>query len=69
MRKVIQQHECHKEYSQLTKRETITKKRKLFQLSPYLDEDGIIRIDGRWNKTMVANMAKHKVVLPAKHNC
>lgn len=60
--KVIQKHEFHKEYSQLTKGETITKKNKLFQLSPYLDEDGINRIGGRLNKAMEPNIAKHNSV-------
>ena len=67
--KVIQQYEFLEEYSQLTKGETIiTKKSKLFRLSPYLDEDSIIRIVGRLNKVMVQNMAKHQIALPATHN-
>ena len=36
-------------------------------LSPFIDEEGVIRVGGRVNKAMVSYKAKHPALLPNKH--
>ena len=65
--KHIQKEELSREYSQLTKGDIISKKSKLVQLSPYLDEDGIFRVGGCIDKAAIPNLARHQIILLGKH--
>ena len=62
-----QKEEFSEEYSQLTKGDAISKKSKLVQLSPYLDDDGIVRVGGRIDGAAIPNLARHQIILPGKH--
>ena len=55
---IIQRSEFLDEYANLVKGESIPKKSKLYQLSPYLDKDGIIRVGGRIHEAAISNMKK-----------
>ena len=65
--KHIQREEFGKEYSQLTKGDAISKKSKLVQLSPYLNEDDTVKVGGRIDGAAIPNLARHQMILPGKH--
>ena len=65
--KEIHSLEFCEEHAQLAQNRAILKKSKLLQLSPYLDQDGIIRVGGRISKAAIPEMIKHQIILPGKH--
>ena len=42
----------------------IKKSSQIYNLDPYIDEDGIIRVGGRLDKSNLNNECKHLIVLP-----
>ena len=36
------------------------------QLSPYLDEDDIVRVDGRIDEAAIPNLVRCQIILPGK---
>ena len=65
--KYIQKEEFGKEYSQLTKGGALSKKNKLVEVSPYLDEGDIVSVCGHIHGAAIANLARHQIILPRKH--
>ena len=65
---IIQRSEFLDEYANLVKGESIPKKSKLYQLSPHLDKDGIIRVGGRIHEAAISSMKKHHIILPGQHH-
>lgn len=55
------------EISALTRGEYVDKASMLYQLSPYLDKEGILRIKGRIENAHAENDVKRPVILFAKH--
>ena len=46
---------------------TLLKKGELQQLSPFTDENGIIRVRGRVDEALVSYETKHPAILPRDH--
>ena len=47
---------------------TVSKKSQLWRLSPFMDSDRILRVDGRLQLSSLPYDAKHPVILPKKHH-
>lgn len=62
----IQRKELEMEYNSLTKKQFLNTKSPIYKLYPYLDEDGIIRVGGRLNKTNLPLGMKNPIILPRK---
>ena len=52
---------------QLGNNEVVSNKSKLQQLSPYLDEEGLIGAGGCTKNAAIPDTAKYQVILPGKH--
>lgn len=46
---------------------SVSKKSKIYKLSPFLDEDGLLRVKGRLDFSELSYDSKHPVILPAGH--
>ena len=64
----IQRIEFHEEYSDLMEGKAISRRSKILQLSPYMDNDGITRIGGRLRRAELSSMKKHQIILPGQHH-
>lgn len=62
----IQRKEFETEYNSLTKKQALNTKSPIYKLYPYIDEDGIIRVGGRLNKTNLPLGMKNPNILPRK---
>lgn len=63
------QAECFEtELSVLTKGGTLPKTNRLAALSPFIDEDGLLRVGGRLSRANLPYDAKHQILLPKKHS-
>ena len=56
-----------REVEDLQKGKTVSKQSRLKKLTPFLDQDGIMRIGGRLQKSNLPYDAQHPVILPRKH--
>ena len=66
--KWIQHEEFRTDILALTRNQPSSKKSKLLNLTPFLDEKGIMRIRGRLSKAEIQSSAKHQLILPGKHH-
>ncbi|XP_060084978.1 uncharacterized protein LOC132564341 [Ylistrum balloti] len=57
-----------KEIRNLQNSKPIPKDSHISSLSPYLDEEGILRVGGRLNKSGYNSLEKNPVILPGKHH-
>lgn len=64
--KTVQQQEFTTEYEHLKKNKVFTSK--LQNLSPFLDENGLIRVGGRLKNAHISSHAKHPILLPKSGN-
>ncbi|XP_071576252.1 uncharacterized protein [Temnothorax nylanderi] len=55
------------EYDSLTKHRDISKTSNLLCLSPFMDEDRLVRVGGRLKNSALAFDARHQIVLPRNH--
>ena len=63
------QRQCfHKEIQALTKGQRISNKSNLLRLTPFLDEDGIIKVGGRLGLAHLPSTTKHPTILDADHH-
>lgn len=63
--KIVQKEEFNTEYLQLqSKRELKCKTSRLRALCPYLDEEGMMRVSGRLQKSQLPAGTKHPIILP-----
>lgn len=56
------------ELKDLQKKGIIDTKSPLQQLNPFIDQDGLIRVEGRLTHAEIPRTQQHPVVLPAKHH-
>lgn len=54
------------EINDLKKSNSVSRKSKLFRLSPFLDDNGVIRVGGRLKNADIPFDAKYQIVLPSK---
>lgn len=64
--KHFQQRFFNVEINDLQRFNVVTRKSKLFRLSPFLDENGLIRVGGRLKNADIPFDSKHHIVLPSK---
>ncbi|XP_011866307.1 PREDICTED: uncharacterized protein LOC105561166 [Vollenhovia emeryi] len=65
--RTIQKHTFVEEYRSLSKGAPINTSSKILTMSPFLDEDGLIRVGGRLKNSELNAEARHPILLPAKH--
>ena len=63
----VQQHEFAVEISALKEGRTIPKTSALARLTPFLGEDGLLRIQGRLQFSALSHAEKHPIILPRCH--
>jgi hypothetical protein len=66
--KLIQKRSFAEEYHQLSTGGGIEKNSTIRNLSPFLDENGVIRVGGRIRNANLAYNQKHPVLIPKNHN-
>lgn len=62
----ICQRQFQMEITAINKKGSVNKNSKLTSLSPYLDEDGILRVGGRIQRALIDADTKHPIIIPAK---
>lgn len=65
--KTMQTESFGDEISQLRKNNTLSKKSKLINLTPFLDDHGILRVGGRLKNAKIPYNAKNQMLLPHDH--
>ena len=55
------------EIKYLKDKKHIPKKSTLFLLNPFVDEDGLLRVGGRINKSALSFTKRHPIILPRRH--
>ncbi|XP_075157744.1 uncharacterized protein LOC142231011 [Haematobia irritans] len=55
------------EFKALRKNENIPSSSKLFSLSPFLDSNGLIRVGGRLQNSILSFEAQHPIIIPKSH--
>lgn len=60
----IQRHEFAQEYKSLQQKKIVFSKSRIYKLSPYLDEKGIIRVGGRLKKSNLPSNMKNPAIIP-----
>ncbi|XP_018368747.1 PREDICTED: uncharacterized protein LOC108764844 [Trachymyrmex cornetzi] len=65
--KQVQQAVFKSEIQQLSNQQNLASKSQLLGLSPFLDQEGVLRVGGRLKNSMLTYTAKHQVLLPTNH--
>ncbi|XP_072763662.1 uncharacterized protein [Anoplolepis gracilipes] len=65
--RMVQSDEFALERMDLRANKGISKKSKLVTLNPFLDQKGILRVDGRLCHANIEYSRRHPIILPAKH--
>lgn len=65
--KIVQQQAFASEYDALKSGKTINSSSRLLSLSPFMSEDGLIRVGGRLKNSDLAFDAYHPILLPRNH--
>lgn len=65
--KIVQRESFIDEMSDMQKGKTLSKKSKLINLSPFLDDKGILRVGGRLKNANIPYSAKNQMLLPHDH--
>jgi hypothetical protein len=63
----VQRQSFPEEVESLQKGESVSRKSKIYKLSPFLGDDGLLRVRGRLDHADLSYDAKHPVILPAGH--
>ncbi|XP_011862076.1 PREDICTED: uncharacterized protein LOC105558778, partial [Vollenhovia emeryi] len=66
--KVVQRQAFASEYDSLSKNRDISKNSRILSLSPFMGENGLIRVGGRLKNSNLSFDACHQVVLPSSHD-
>lgn len=66
--KIVQQSAFSEDLSSLKSKSNLSCSSRLKRLNPFLDENNVIRVGGRLNRSSLSHEAKHPVVLPKKHH-
>lgn len=65
----VQQEIFEEEYQQLLHQNAVSKKSEIYRLTPALDDDGLIRLNGRIdNATTVPLFTRRPIILPRQHH-
>ena len=64
--KLIQRHEYNKEIMQLTEKKQLQQGNRLLPLSPFVDQDGLLRVGGRIQQSSFLYGVKHPLIIPKK---
>ncbi|XP_066251914.1 uncharacterized protein [Euwallacea similis] len=67
MAKLAQSQAFSSEIQDLKRKNHVSRKSKLNSLSPFIDQDGVVRLGGRLAHSNCPHDSKHPIVLPAKH--
>lgn len=59
--------ELEAELTSLKKGENIAPKSRLLNFSPFLDEDGLIRVGGKLHNSQYSYQQKHSIISPKSH--
>ena len=65
--KCVQHEEFEDEITCMSEGRELSKQSPLKRLSPFVDEDGLIRVGGRLSSSDLQNEEKHPLIIPAKH--
>ncbi|KAK9744294.1 hypothetical protein QE152_g7872 [Popillia japonica] len=65
--KIAQASSFAKEIHQLTQNGKLDNDSRLLSLNPFIDNEGILRVSGRLNRSNIAYQHKHQSLLPTKH--
>lgn len=66
--KTIQQEGFAEELSCLRQGKTILRTSSILELNPFLDENGVIHVGGRLQKSKLTCLQKHPILIPLKHS-
>jgi Pao retrotransposon peptidase/Family of unknown function (DUF5641)/Integrase zinc binding domain len=66
--KIVQKNEFPDEIKAITTNKQCHRTSKLVSLNPFLDKDGILRVGGRLQNSLLSQNRKHPMLLPAKHH-
>lgn len=66
--KIVQKEMFEAEILSLQKQQHINTKSVLYNLSPYLDSENILRVGGRIQKSTLSTEEKFPIILPSKHH-
>jgi hypothetical protein len=64
--RIVQEESYADEYSSLRSGEPVSKSSSIASLNPFLDENGILRVGGRLQKSSLTNKEKHPAIIPQK---
>lgn len=64
---LVQKEEFANEINDLQRNQSVNKQSKLLTLNPFLDQDNLIRVGGRIQKSQISTDQKHPIILPANH--
>ena len=65
--RLVQNEAFSSEIKELEKKETVSSSSPLFRLSPFIDQDRLLRVGGRLQSSFLSEDEKHPIVLPSKH--
>jgi len=65
--KIVQSQAFSMEYHDIKTKNCVSSKSKLKSLSPFIDENHVIRVGGRLGKSTIPFEVKHPIILPSKH--
>ena len=66
--KYIQNTHYAEELRMLGNGEAISKKSSIYMLEPYMENDGVLRVTGRFRSASIPEASKHPAILPKEHH-
>ena len=66
--RLLQQAEFSTELKALKLRETVSSASALCRLSPFVDQDGLMRVGGHFQNAFLSEKENHPIILPGKHH-
>ncbi|XP_035205270.1 uncharacterized protein LOC118180260 [Stegodyphus dumicola] len=66
--KTVQSEAFAEELSSLRQGKTISKTSSILELNPFLNNDGIMHVGGRLQKSRLSYLQRHPIIMPSKHH-
>lgn len=66
--KLLQKHVFHTELKVLSKGAQLSSRNELYNLNPFLDSDGVLKVGGRLSNSSLCHSLKHPVIIPKTHH-
>lgn len=66
--KLLQKHVFHTELKVLSKGAQLSSRNELYNLDPFLDSDGVLKVGGRLSNSSLCHSLKHPVIIPKNHH-